>query len=74
MAELYWMALTRDVAFSQYGVDEATLAAAGNTHVVTYRISHPRMIYKKVIRATRPTFVCARALEKHSSKIVMPNR
>ncbi|CAM9447778.1 unnamed protein product [Laminaria digitata] len=30
MAELYWMALTRDVPFSQYGEDEATLAAADN--------------------------------------------
>ncbi|CAM9166878.1 unnamed protein product, partial [Laminaria digitata] len=30
MAELYWMALTRDVPFSQYGEDEATVAAADN--------------------------------------------
>ena len=29
MAELYWMALTRDVPFSKYGQDEATVAAAG---------------------------------------------
>ena len=29
MAELYWMALTRDVPFSKYGEDEATVAAAG---------------------------------------------
>ncbi|CAN0473339.1 unnamed protein product, partial [Scytosiphon promiscuus] len=28
MAELYWMALTRDVPFSQYGEDEATVEAA----------------------------------------------
>ena len=33
MAELYWMALTRDVPFSQYGVDDATVEAAGNTHM-----------------------------------------
>nr|CAQ51446.1 putative vanadium-dependent iodoperoxidase 3 [Laminaria digitata] len=30
MAELHWMALTRDVPFSQYGEDEATVAAADN--------------------------------------------
>ncbi|CAM9093034.1 unnamed protein product [Laminaria digitata] len=30
MAEMYWMALTRDVPFSQYGEDEATVAAADN--------------------------------------------
>nr|CAF04025.1 vanadium-dependent iodoperoxidase 1 [Laminaria digitata] len=30
MAEQYWMALTRDVPFSQYGEDEATVAAADN--------------------------------------------
>ncbi|CAM9093102.1 unnamed protein product [Laminaria digitata] len=30
MGELYWMALTRDVPFSQYGEDEATVAAADN--------------------------------------------
>ncbi|CAN0450676.1 unnamed protein product, partial [Laminaria digitata] len=31
MAEVYWMALTRDVPFSTYGEDEATVAAAGDT-------------------------------------------
>ncbi|CAN0352464.1 unnamed protein product, partial [Laminaria digitata] len=30
MAELYWMALTRDVPFAQYGEHEATAAAADN--------------------------------------------
>ncbi|CAM9505578.1 unnamed protein product, partial [Laminaria digitata] len=30
MAELYWMALTRDVPFSKYGEDEGTVAAAEN--------------------------------------------
>ncbi|CAM9167488.1 unnamed protein product, partial [Laminaria digitata] len=30
MAEVYWMSLTRDVPFSQYGEDEATVAAADN--------------------------------------------
>lgn len=30
LAEVYWMALLRDVPFSQYGVNEDTIAAAGN--------------------------------------------
>jgi len=30
LAEVYWMALTRDVPFSKYGVNEETIAAAGN--------------------------------------------
>ena len=29
MAETYWMAVTRDVPFSQYGTDELTITAAG---------------------------------------------
>lgn len=29
MAECYWMALTRDVPFNQYGSDEVTVTAAG---------------------------------------------
>jgi len=29
LAEVYWMALTRDVPFSKYGEDDATVAAAG---------------------------------------------
>ena len=33
MAELYWMALTRDVPFSKYGKDEATVAAAGTSTI-----------------------------------------
>ena len=44
MAELYWMALTRDVPFSQYGEDEATVAAAGNTHVAK-SVSSMRSLY-----------------------------
>ena len=41
MAEVYWMALTRDVPFSKYGEDEATVAAAGR-----YRdhISHAKVL------------------------------
>ena len=30
LAEVYWMALARDVPFSQYGVDDITVTAAGN--------------------------------------------
>lgn len=29
LAEVYWMALTRDVPFSKYGEHEDTIAAAG---------------------------------------------
>lgn len=32
LAEVYWMALTRDVPFSRYGEDEDTIAAAGTAH------------------------------------------
>ena len=30
LAEVYWMALARDVPFSQYGVDDITVTAADN--------------------------------------------
>ena len=33
MAELYWMALTRDVPFSQYGENSLTVEAAGNKQI-----------------------------------------
>lgn len=36
LAELYWMALTRDVPFSKYGEDEATVAAAGKSLWLAY--------------------------------------
>ena len=36
MAELYWMALTRDVPFSQYGEDEATVEAAGISQIYAF--------------------------------------
>jgi len=29
MAETYWMAVTRDVSFTEYGKDELTITAAG---------------------------------------------
>ena len=44
MAELYWMALTRDVHFSKYGQDETTIAAAGMpTHATAVRWVYPRV-------------------------------
>ena len=39
MAELYWMALTRDVPFSKYGKDEATVAAAGTPTIFRMQIA-----------------------------------
>ena len=36
LKEDYWMALTRDVPFSKYGEDEATVAAAGMTHMLAH--------------------------------------
>ena len=36
LAEVYWMALTRDVPFSKYGEDDATVAAAGISHVFAH--------------------------------------
>lgn len=32
MAEVYWMALTRDVPFSEYGTDPMTILAAGEQY------------------------------------------
>lgn len=31
LAEVYWMALTRDVPFSKYGDHDATITAAGES-------------------------------------------
>ena len=44
MAELYWMALTRDVPFSKYGEDEATVAAAGTP--TTFRVPSERNAFR----------------------------
>ena len=33
MAEAYWMSLTRDVPFSEYGDDETTIAASGTLDI-----------------------------------------
>lgn len=32
--ELYWMALARDIPFSQFGTNDVTRAAAGEPHII----------------------------------------
>lgn len=56
MAELYWMALTRDVNFSQYGEDETTVAAAGDANW-GYRVIWPLLL------SSRGTLPIARWLD-----------
>ena len=45
MAETYWMAVTRDVPFSQYGTDELTITAAGSCNCINRHFAALRRLH-----------------------------
>lgn len=63
LAEVYWMSLTRDVPFNNYGANETTIAAAGTTMDVSRVFIYQRVatvevaniLAKRVVTTGRPT-------------------
>ena len=69
MAELYWMALTRDVPFSKYGEDEATVAAAGTPTTFCIQLAEWCNRRQFAVRQELSTFVTNAEFQFRSRKV-----